>query len=98
MFDYKKVLFLIQKKKIKHDIYDKLAVQLEYGINLKESIQELSKRARRNKNIAMESVLDDVQAGIANGHTFADSIKKWIPSADYTMIVSSEKAGKISEA
>ncbi|MHB8292741.1 MAG: type II secretion system F family protein [bacterium] len=98
MFDYKKVLFLIQKKKIKHDIYTKLAVQLEYGINLKESIQELSKRARRNKNIAMESVLDDVQAGIANGRTFADSIKKWIPSVDYTMIVSSEKAGKISEA
>ncbi|MHB1681025.1 MAG: type II secretion system F family protein [bacterium] len=98
MFDYKKILFLLQKKKVKHDIYDRLAVQLEYGINLKESIHELLKRAKRNKNITVELVLNDVRSGIANGKTFADSIKKWVPDSDYTMIVSSEKAGKISEA
>jgi type II secretory pathway component PulF len=95
--NYKKILFLIARKKIKHNIYDKLAVQLEYGINLKESIKELLKRALRNKDIVTKMVLEDVQSNISNGRTFADSIKKWVPQADYTMLVSAEKAGKISE-
>jgi type II secretory pathway component PulF len=95
--NYKKILFLIARKKIKHDIYDKLAVQLEYGINLKESIKELLKRALRNKDIVTKMVLEDVQSRLSNGKTFADSVKKWVPQADYTMLVSAEKAGKISE-
>lgn len=96
--DYKKILFLLAKKKIKHNIYDKLAVQLEYGINLKESLKELLKRALKNKDIVTKMVLEDIHSGISNGKTFADSIRKWIPQADYTMLVSAEKAGRIPDS
>ena len=97
-FDYKRILFFLGKKKIKHSIYDKLAVQLEYGINLKESITSLAKRAARNKNAALELVLDDIKSCIANGQTFAGSMRKWIPESDHAIIVSAERAGKIPAA
>lgn len=97
--NYKEILLILAgKKKIKHSIYDKVAIQLQYGINLKESINSLSKRAEKNKNIVLSYVLNDIKANIANGETFAKSIRKWIPESDYAIIVSSERAGKISDA
>jgi type II secretory pathway component PulF len=95
--EYKKLLIALSGKKIKHSIYDKLSVQLEYGINLKDSVMELLKRAKRNNNTLMAAILNDVKNKLINGQPFASSIKKWIPAADYTMLASAEKANKLPE-
>ena len=95
---FEKELYFLSKKKIKHDIYEKLAVQISYGINLKESVEELLKRANRSKKSIHIMILTDLKNKIASGKTLAESLKKWIPAIDYVIIVSSEKSGKIADA
>ena len=95
--EYKKLLVLLYGKKLKNGFYDKLSVQLEYGINLKDAVTELLKRAKRNNNIAAVALLNDVINELTNGLSFADSVKKWMPRADYAMLASSEKANKLPE-
>ncbi len=95
--EYKKLPALFYGKKLKNGIYDKLSVQLEYGINLKDAVTELLKRARRNNNVAAVTILNDVRNNLINGRSFADSVKKWMPRADYAMLASSEKANKLPE-
>ncbi len=93
-----KILYKLEAKRIKHDLYSKLSVQLKYGLNLKDSLQELSKRAKRNGYIGMFYMIQSVTSGIINGSSFAESIKDWVPSIDYTIISSSEKSGKLPES
>lgn len=95
--EYKKLEIWLSGKKLKHGIYDKLSVQLEYGINLKDAVAELLKRARRNNNNSAAAILSDVRNNLINGQSFAGSIKKWVPMLDYTMLASSEKANKLPE-
>lgn len=95
--NFQKALFKLEGKKLKRSIYDKLAVQLEYGINLKDALNELTKRAKRNNKSVAEFVLKDIKSKVSNGKTFADAVKSWVPALDYTIIFSAEKAGKLPE-
>lgn len=95
---FEKELYLLSRKKIKHGIYEKLKVQITYGVNLKESIAELLKRVKKSGRSIEFMILTDIKHNIALGKTFSDAMKKWIPQFDYTILVSSEKSGKIAEA
>ena len=95
---FEREMYYLQKKKIKHGIYEMLIVQFKYGVNLKEAVGELLKRAKRRRRAVEIMILSDVKNNIVSGKSFANSIKSWIPQLDYTIIVSAEKGGKIESA
>lgn len=80
------------------NFYDKLTAGLRAGISLDETLQELTRRARRRGETDVEAlVYGFVERQLRDEGRFAEALAPWVPANEAQLIYAGEEQGQIAE-